>query len=102
MESELVTLLDRVKRVSTFGNIGWVFLRLVINPSDIRPTFRLRDLTALHGFQLCLAKVRSDPASDAIIRDRYLAGGPHDLKELAKLPEGTLGRCHARFMEHFQ
>ena len=89
------------KQAPTVANVAYVVLRLVANPSDINPTFRLRDLTGLPGFKLVMAKVRSDPDSASIIRDRFLAEAPHDIEALAKLPEGTLGHSHAKFIKHF-
>src|SRR5262245_41431273 len=91
-----------LKLIPLFGNITWVMLRLILKPSDITPTYRIRDLTALKAFRLCLDKTKADAETRAVIRERYLAPGPHDLAALAKLPENTLGHHHAKFMKHFK
>lgn len=89
-----------IKLLPTYANVAYVVFRQVLNPGDIRPMFRLRDLIDLPGFRLVMDKVRADHDTAANIRDRYISG-PHDLDALARHPEGTLGYAHAKFMKHF-
>ncbi len=98
---KLAVAKNTMKLMPTYANIAYVVFRQVLNPADIRPMFRLRDLIDLPGFRLVMDKVRSDPDTAANIRDRYISG-PHDLDALSKLPEGTLAHAHAKFMKHFQ
>lgn len=70
------------------------------DPGATQSVFDIEDgLRDIEAAQLFLQYVRRDPAMAGLIEQRYLRHEPHDLPNLLKLPEGSLGYCFAHHIE---
>ncbi|MFO0573145.1 MAG: Coq4 family protein [Polyangia bacterium] len=74
------------------------FVSILRDPDDTPSIFDITNgLRNTAAFQRMLATMRRDPECARQIAERY-QGPPPDLEVLARLPEGTLGRCFAERM----
>jgi len=115
MNTEVITLNEQDKKsnvlvkiksywkiVTTTFDTMMVLLRmskLIINPNDVSPIFKMKAFRNHKSFKLALESLHSDPETHEMIVSRYLWPKPLDLDELSKLPEGTLGHGFAQFMK---
>lgn len=92
--------------------MGFRYLDKIATPEHVREFLELVDLAAGGGqsadnvfmlshrlrdsrpMQLCRKRLATDPASEALIRQRRLSG-PYDIDALRALPKGTLGHTYA-------
>lgn len=82
------------------GKLSWKMLRLIRNPMDISPIFEIDEFLSHDSFRYSVETCRNIDEVRILMDQRYLAPGPYDLNELAKLPEGTLGHGFAKHMRH--
>lgn len=81
--NELLTFIDLVAGAGVDTN----------NVFDISD--KLRDSSQMEE---CLAFMKQDPATAAMLAERYM-GADFDLEKLSKMPEGSLGWTYARVMQ---
>jgi ubiquinone biosynthesis protein COQ4 len=92
--------------------MGFRYLDKIATPEHVQEFLELVDLAAGGGqsadnvfmlshrlrdskpMQLCRKRLATDPASEALIRERRLSG-PYDIDALRALPKGTLGHTYA-------
>lgn len=73
---------------------------LMADPSDPAPVFRIINALPGESFARTAARIRQDPASAHLLRDkRSLAEALCDHEALRKLPEGTLGASFVTWCE---
>jgi ubiquinone biosynthesis protein COQ4 len=77
----------------------WIVFRLFMNPKNIDPIFKLGTFRDHPAFAVSAQKFNSDPSMMAMIKSRYLSPEKIDLEKLARMPDGTLGREFARFIQ---
>lgn len=76
-------------------------LKLIKNPYDVSPIFKVSEFRNHQSFQLALAKAKADPELSALFKEKYRSPKPHDISELKNYPEGSLGNLFAKHMNHF-
>ncbi|MCA9580301.1 MAG: hypothetical protein KC416_00825 [Myxococcales bacterium] len=79
-----------------------IVVRLFINPKNIEPIFKLGTFRNHRSFKVSAEKIASDPGMMAMVESRYLSEDPIVVENLEKLPDGTLGREFARFIQSNQ
>lgn len=85
-------------KITGFFQIIWGFLKMIRNPKDISPIFRVKRFLNHPAVRLCIAKTKSDPATAALFQERYRPREKVDLQKLALLPAGTFGHEFATHM----
>lgn len=76
-------------------------VKLIKNPYDVSPIFKVSEFRNHQSFQLALAKAKADPELAKLFQQRYRSPKAHDLEELSKCSEGSLGKVFATHMNHF-
>jgi ubiquinone biosynthesis protein Coq4 len=82
--------------------LTYAVLRLLINPNNLNPIFRVREFLGHKSFQFAINKTKSNSKIKEMMDDRYLTETPYDLKALISYPEGSLGQVFAKHMNFFK
>lgn len=77
-------------------------IKLIRNPYDVSPIFKISEFRNHMSFQLCMAQAHNDEQLSQLIRENYRSPKPHDLEQLGHLPAGSLGQVFAQHMKHHQ
>ncbi|MCT4640767.1 MAG: Coq4 family protein [Bacteriovoracaceae bacterium] len=77
-------------------------IKLIRNPNDISPIFKIKEFRDHQSFKLAIANAKSDPDLKELFDTRYLMDAPADIEVLSNLSEGSLGYVFARHMKHFK
>ena len=90
------------KKIWLAIRFAYAILKLLINPNNLNPIFRVREFLGHKSFQFAINKTKANPKIKELMDTRYLAEGPYDLEELLKLPNDSLGHVFAKHMKHFK
>ena len=77
-------------------------IRLIKNPNNIAPIFKIKEFRDHQSFKLALANAKADPDLKELFETRYLMDSPPAVDQLIKLPANTLGHTFAKHMKHFK
>ncbi|MFN8673880.1 MAG: Coq4 family protein [Candidatus Sericytochromatia bacterium] len=92
------SLFKKLKMVLDMLYFMYGMIRLIFKPNDISPIFVNGSIIREHkAYQQSLAAFLENKDVKKLVDERYRSPKAHDLIELAKLPEGTLGKT---FSEH--
>lgn len=80
----------------------YAVVRLLINPNNLNPIFRVKEFLGHKSFQFAINKTKSNPKIKELMDSRYLTKEPYDLEKLLTYPQGSLGQVFARHMKHFK
>lgn len=91
-----------INKARLIGKLGFAVIKLIRNPNDISPIFNVAEFKNHMSFRQALAKARADKELAALFKERYRSPKVHDMAELEKFPEGTLGHSFAKHMKHWK
>lgn len=81
---------------------SYAVIRLLINPNNLNPIFRVKEFLGHKSFQFAINKTKSNPKIKELMDSRYLSEKPYNLEALLAYPEGSLGQVFATHMKHFK